>query len=675
MTVDEHDAEGPRTFDHNAEAEVHLSTDTGGTFTDFVSIDGRGIQGYKLLSTPHDPSICIARGLERFNSLASFSHGTTVATNAVLERKGDRTALVTSQGFRDVVFIGRQQRQHLYSFSDLKPKPLILRKDVFELDERVDSTGQVLRPLKLEDVERLARHLSELRYDSVAVVFLFSFLNPDHESMVGSVLRKAEMDVSLSSEVLPEYREYERTSTTLLDAYIRRKLGSYLATLQGVIGTKGLDQFHVMESEGGVAPSSIVERIPAKGLLSGPAGGVSGAVHLGKRIGVRNLITLDMGGTSTDVARITDLLPEYTTESKISGLPLSRRNLDIITIGAGGGSIADVDTGGAIRVGPESAGADPGPVCYGRGGQKVTVTDVNLLAGFLNPVDFLGKGRNLDVDQTMECTKALSRSLGCSVDETILGVRKVVNHSMAGALRMVTTEAGKDPGEYALVAFGGAGPIHAADLARELGMKKVIIPVAAGMFSAFGILISDVLHSFSRTDVTPLKIRNLETGQTIMHEFQRKGADLLEKSGIGPDDQRFLPSVDIRYRGQSWSLNIPFSPEIERLTQSFKESYQEKFGYALEEEMEIVNFRMEARGKRSIPTIPDLRENEGSQAIGERQCLFNGWETTPIFMRKLFGSGFSISGPCIIEDNGSTIVIPPGCKVKVDRTGTLEVSV
>ena len=380
-----------------------------------------------------------------------------------------------------------------------------------------------------------------------------------------------------------------------------------------------------------------------------------------------------MGGTSTDVARITDLIPEYTTESRISGLPLSRRNLDIVTIGAGGGSIAAVDIGGAIMVGPESAGAHPGPVCYGLGGQAVTVTDVNLLAGYLNPMNFLGEGKHLAVTNTRTAVEKLAQRLGFTLDETIQGVRKVVNHTMAAALRMVTTEAGKDPKEYALVAFGGAGPIHSVELARELGMRKVIVPVAAGMFSAYGILISDVLHSFSRTKVMHIKEPNLQVVSGILDAYIHQGAKNLAESGIPDSDHRFLPSVDVRYCGQSWFLNIPFSQDIDTLERSFRSSYLKKFGYTLDGDMEIVNIRLEARGKRFIPPKSDLPSDRGSEPYEMRNCLFDEWEEVPVYRREGLGSGFSWSGACIIEDNGSTIVIPPGSRIGIDTTGTLEV--
>jgi len=474
---------------------------------------------------------------------------------------------------------------------------------------------------------------------------------------------------------MPEYREYERTSTTLMDAYIKEKLGSYLASLAEHLVRYGISNYHVMESEGGVAPSRIIQRTPSKGLLSGPAGGVSGAVHVGKAIGLKNMITLDMGGTSTDIARITGLKPEFTSEGKISGLPLCRRSLNIVTIGAGGGSIASVDGGGALTVGPESAGAQPGPVCYDLGGEEVTVTDVNLLAGYLNPVDFLRKGRDLSLEKTRKAVKILSGKLGFDPVDTIQGVRKVVNHTMAAALRMVTTEAGKDPADYSLFAFGGAGPVHAASLARELGMKKVVVPFSAGMFSAYGILISDVVHSFSVTKVIPLGKPVLEEASRIFADFARKGSEDLLKSGITREQHEFHPFVDIRYRGQSYSLTIPFFDDLNTLQENFEKNYKEKYGYSLEGKMEIVNFRMEARGQRFLPKLPEIGETRSSEPYALRDCLFGEWMKVPIYRRHDLGAGFRYSGACVVEDNGSTVVIPPGSEITVDIHGNLEVKV
>ena len=654
---------------------THLSTDTGGTFTDFVHIDEHGVHGFKRLSTPDDPTRCLSRGLDWIGSIASFSHGTTVATNAVLERKGDRTALLTTAGFEDVIFIGRQQRQHLYSFHDLRPSPLIGREDCYGVRERVDRDGSVLVPMDEDEIRDIAQDLVRKGYCSAAVSYLFSFLNPHHEEITERILKESGIRVSRSSSVLPEYREYERTSTTLLDAYVQDTLGSYLSSLGTILDGRGIAAYHVMESEGGVALSGIIARTPSKGLLSGPAGGVSGAIHLGEKIGLPNLITLDMGGTSTDIARITNLRPEYTTDAKISGLPLCRRSLNIVTIGAGGGSISGIDPGGAIKVGPESSGAHPGPVCYGQGGDQVTVTDVNLLAGYFNPKDFLGKRRDLVLPPTKKAVDRLSRKLGYGLEETIHGILRVVDHNMAGALRKVTTEAGKDPAEYALFAFGGAGPVHAVSLARELGMKRILVPFTAGMFSAYGILISDVVHSFSRTRILSMTDQHVREVRGVLGRFAEEGKDLLTNGGIDPDQQRVIPSVDMRYKGQSYSINIPFDDDPKELLLKFQREYTNAYGYSLDGEAEIVNIRLEARGCRFRFPLPEISGEHTNEPYDRKECLFGEWMEVPIFRRIDLGSGFSHSGACIVEDVGSTAVIPSGSKVMVDRHGNLEVRV
>lgn len=654
---------------------IHLSTDTGGTFTDFVYMDAEGVHGFKRLSTPDDPTRCLSEGLEWIRSMTSFSHGTTVATNAVLERKGDRTALLTTAGFEDVIFIGRQQRQHLYSFHDLRPSPLIGREDCYGVGERIDRDGRILVPLDENEIRDISQDLVRKGYRSAAVSYLFSFLNPVHEEITERILRESDIRVSRSSNVLPEYREYERTSTTLLDAYVQERLGSYLSSLGAILNIRGISTYYVMESEGGVAPSEIIARTPSKGLLSGPAGGVSGAIHLGGRIGLHNMITFDMGGTSTDIARITDLRPDYTTDARISGLPLCRRSLNIVTIGAGGGSISGIDAGGAITVGPESAGAHPGPVCYGLGGKEVTVTDVNLLAGYLNPVDFLGKGRDLDIPGTKNVVERLSRKLGYGFEETIEGILNVVNHTMAGALRMVTTEAGKDPTHYVLFAFGGAGPVHAVPLARELGMNRVLVPFMAGMFSAYGILTSDVVHSFSGTRILTLAEPHVRKVSGILESYSEEGRDLLTKEGIRPDLQRVIPSVDMRYRGQSYFLNIPFHDDPGELLRRFEEEYTNGYGYSLDGEVEIVNIRLEARGGRSTFPPPEIPDNRSNEPYHRKDCLFGEWMEVPVFRRKDLGPGFDHSGACVVEDVGSTMVIPPRSRSVMDRHGNLEVMI
>jgi len=657
--------------------DVHLSSDTGGTFTDFVYVENGELRYFKMLSTPDDPSRSLREGLRGFDGLTSFSHGTTVATNAVLERKGDRTALVTTAGFRDVIFIGRQQRQHLYRFTDMKPEPLILREDVYELEERVDPGGNVLIPLDTREAGALAQELAGRGYDSVAVSFLFSFMNPVHERLVGKALERHGLQASLSSEVLREYREYERTSTTLTDAYIKGKLGSYLRGLREILASRGPGTYYVMRSDGGVSGWEHTISQPSGALLSGPAGGVIGALHLGEALDIRNIITLDMGGTSTDVSAIKDLSPSLTQEGKIDGLPVSLRTLDIVTIGAGGGSIAEADAGGALKVGPESAGAAPGPVCYDLGGARVTVTDANFLSGFLRPGDFLGPGRDLNREKSRRAMEKLAAALGMSAKETVRGILSLVNHRMASALRMVTTELGEDPGDYTLFAFGGAGPLHCAALARELGMKKIMVPLAAGVFSAYGILMADVVQAYSRTRVMPLSSGNLaEVAVPILESFEEKAARVLREEGIPGERMSFIPSLDLRYMGQSYHLNVRFHDGVAAIMEDFRRSYLDRYGYSVPgDEIEIVNIRLEARGARERPPLPVISDEGSGRPYTTRECLFDEWIETPVYRRRDIPPGYREHGPAVIEDRGSTIVVPPGAGFITDVHGNLEVGV
>lgn len=680
-------------FHHTHDKSIHLSTDTGGTFTDFVYLDEKGLHTFKELSTPSNPVNGIASGLTGFHDLHSFSHGTTVATNAVLERKGDRTALVTTKGFRDILAIARQKRSHLYSMKTMRPDPLIDRHDIFEVDERVGPDGRVLRAIDKDELLHLADVIGGRGYQSIAVSYLFSFLYPEHEILTGHILSETGLNVSLSSTVLPEYREYERTSSTVIDAFVKGKLNLYMNDLGKLLERYRIEKYYIMESEGGVAPAEEVMRVPSKGLLSGPAGGVSGALYLAEKIGMNDLITFDMGGTSTDISRITDLRPEYTTGTMISGLPISRKCINIVTIGAGGGSIARLDMGNAITVGPESSGANPGPVCYDLGGEEITVTDTNLLAGYINPDDFLGKGRDLNVTRTHEIMESLARKLDYDMEETIQGILKVVNHNMASALRMVTTEVGKDPARHTLFSFGGAGPLHAVELARELGMERVLIPFAAGMFSAFGILISDVVHSYSVTRVMILNSAAIPVVEEIINGFIEDGREKILDDGIPPDQIQFLPTLDLRYHGQSYSLNLPIdllmksdvarsqensvtpSDIAARIRKDFESMYHERFGYLIPGEIEIVNIRLETRGRRPVPDLAEKESNGINEYYTKRDCLFGEWMEVPVFRRSDLDPGFTSETTAIIEDNGSTIVLPPGTKWKVDRFGNLEVRV
>jgi N-methylhydantoinase A len=500
---------------------MHISTDIGGTFTDFVIVDeyGKSIT-FKVPSTPGDPELAVQNGLEKYFTIHSqqetrgdpiFSHGTTVATNSVIERKGSRTAMVTSKGFLDLLEIGRQSRPSLYDFKTTRPEPLVPKALMFELEERIGADGKVLKKLNRSQINKLIKEIEEVNktkygtdpIETIAVNFLFSFLNPAHEQMVYDQFKKrSRITPVISSDVLPEFREYERFSTTVLEAFLRNKIEKYLGNLMNILKRNKINNFYIMQSNGGVASGINVKKRSITTLLSGPSAGVAAAKYVGDKLGIDNLITFDMGGTSTDVSTVIDGKKKWTSEGNIEGLPLSIPILDIVTIGAGGGSNAWLDEGGALRVGPESSGAVPGPICYSNGGEKVTVTDCDLLAGYLDPNYFLDSEMNLDHKLTEKITSRFAADIGLKFNQTVNGVIKVVNSNMIRAVRKVSVERGYDPQDFTLIAFGGAGPVHAAALARDLNIPRVIVPPSPGTFSALGLIVSSIQADYSKTELT-----------------------------------------------------------------------------------------------------------------------------------------------------------------------------
>ncbi|MBW1858994.1 MAG: hydantoinase/oxoprolinase family protein, partial [Deltaproteobacteria bacterium] len=495
---------------------MRVSTDIGGTFTDVVTLDKNTIRGWKVLSTPTSPDRAVSRAMGALSGMSSFSHGTTVATNALLERKGAKVALLTTRGFRDLLYIARQQRPRLYDFDCARSKPVVSRDLCFEVPERVAPDGTVLLALAPAEAATLADHVIGAGAEAAAICLLFSYKNPSHEMLLEEALTKHGIPVSRSSHIIPEFREFERASTTTINAFLQPIVDTYVEKIRSTIQEAGgPDDYYVMKSGGGVAASREVN--PVEMLLSGPAGGVAGGLLLGKHLNKKNLITFDMGGTSADFS---------------AGLPVRLPILDITTIGAGGGSIGWVDQGGALRVGPQSAGSEPGPACYNRGGTLPTVTDANLLSGILDPDSFRGTGITLNPDKARQAIQSLAVSAGLNEEEIIRGVRSVVNANMLRGIRRATVEKGLDARECALFAFGGAGPIHAAELAMELGIKEVLIPPMAGMFSALGILMSDVKLDFGQTLVGKWNKDTRRTTDEILEQFKAIALRSLARQGL-----------------------------------------------------------------------------------------------------------------------------------------------
>lgn len=655
---------------------MHISTDIGGTFTDFVIFDGEKIRTFKVPSTPEKPELAIQKGLERHGGTATlFSHGATIATNAVLERKGSKIGLITTKGFADVLKIGRQKRSHLYTFDSTRPKPLV---DIyFEISERVSSKGEVIMSPAKEEIRAVVERLKAQGIDSVAICFLFAFLNPENEMIVrDSVLKlKNGISVSCSSEVLPEFREYERMSTTVLDAYLKRIVERYITNLEAILANKAVAQFYVMQSNGGVVKSGVMKKKPVNMLLSGPAGGVAASKFLSELVGIEHLITFDMGGTSADVSTVVNGILSWTSEGSIDGLPLKMPLVDIVTVGAGGGSIAWLDGGGALRVGPESAGAFPGPICYGLDGKDVTVTDCDLLCGFINPNYFLGGEMVLDAEKAKRGVEKFADEIGMSYEDTILGVWKVVNSNMNKAIRVVSVEKGLDVRDFSLIAFGGAGPVHAAALAKALGIPRVIVPYASGVFSAYGIMVSDVQLDYGRTKILRARGVELEAEEFItetMEDFTAEAKRELTEQDIDFEDAMLFPSMDMRYVGQSYEINVGFKG-LEDARNRFHESHSRLYGYSMPaEDVEIVNIRLRVIASRTKPEPPKTSGEAKGKPVEHREVLFEeGRENTPVFRREDLPAYFEHEGAAIIEGKDSTVVVLPGMRFSVDEYGDI----
>jgi N-methylhydantoinase A len=637
---------------------ARVGVDVGGTFTDLVALAGGRIVTAKVPSTPHDQSEGVLRSIEASGVPAAevdaLAHGMTVATNALLERRGARTALVTTAGFRDVIEIGRQARPSLYDLTEDRPPALVPRELRFTVRERMGPDGE-LEPLDRGSLDEAIDALHDADVEAVAVCLVFAFAHPEHERAVAEAVREAlpGVHVSLSSDVLPEFREYERFSTTVADAYLAPALGSYLSRLRERTTEAGLPDPLVMQSSGGVIGIEDAGRGAAAFALSGPAGGVVGAAHAAAASGYRDLLTFDMGGTSTDVGAVIDGRVTTTTESTIGGVPLKLPAVDVHTVSAGGGSIAWADPGGALRVGPRSAGADPGPAAYGRGGEMPTVTDANVFLGYIADGATLGGELVLERERAETALATLGERLGLDALNTALGTVSVAEAEMVRALRVVSVERGIDPRELVLVAFGGAGPLHACALAEELGTRTVLVPRASGVLSALGLALSDLRRDY----VKPL----LGSGAGAGAAFEQMERRAREELG----DPVLERASDMRYRGQSFELTVSDG-------QSFHDAHERRYGYRLDdEEVELVNARVTATVERERPPLRDEPGEGDAQAGSRRASVDGGWVDLAVYDRDRMGAGSRVEGPAIVELRESTCLVRAGWAGAVDEAGTL----
>ena len=648
-----------------------IGVDTGGTFTDFIWKDDDQWGEYKLLSTPANPAEAVLEGIRHITADREYSlvHGSTVATNAILEKRGALTALVTNRNFEDVIEIARQNRGQLYNFFYRKNPPLIPRELRFGLPGRVNQAGEITEELTAAEIETLLEPLTAAQVESIAVSFLFSFNKPEHELKVRQVLARLDIPISLSHETLAEFREYERTSTTVINAYVSPKMRRYITFLSERIGNR---PFRIMQSNGGSISAETAMRESVRTILSGPAGGAVGAFELGKIAGFPRLITFDMGGTSTDVALIDGKLP-LTMESSIAEYPVKVPMIDIHTVGAGGGSIASIDAGGSLKVGPESAGADPGPICYGKG-NEITVTDANLFLGRLIPDHFLGGNMDLEASALNRHFESLARKLKLTPEELAEGVLSVANTTMERAIKVISVERGFDPREFTLFSFGGAGGLHAAYLARDLNMTQVFIPCNPGILSAAGMLMSDVIKDYSQTVMLSEGDIVRDTLELHFSPLESRGREDLLEEGVDPARISLERYLDMRYQGQSYEIMVPFGANF---TEQFHLLHEKTYGYCnRNKNVEVVNVRLRALGRPEKPEFPRMEFSGEKPApdafLDEREVVFDGIkEKTRIISRDRLHNGNLFDGPAILVEYSSTIVVPPFASGRVDEFGNI----
>lgn len=678
-----------------------IGVDVGGTFTDLTLVDvaAQRVAIHKVLSTPADPSRAIMTGVTEllareqvdFNLVDYFGHGTTVATNVLIEKKGSKTGLLVTAGFKDLLEIGRQTRPALYDLQKEKPAPLVpghLRK---EIPERVYHNGDIRTPVDVDALKQAVAELHSAGVESIAICFLFSFVNPDHEKTALAIVRDLFPDayVTASHQVVPEFREFARLSTTVLNAYLGPVMRRYLGNLQTSVRQAGIRQDpYITQSNGGIL--SLQESIasPVRTAVSGPSAGVMAATHVGRLVGLDNLITLDMGGTSADISLIHRGQPLLSMERTVEGWPVRIPMLDIVTIGAGGGSIAWLDAGGALKVGPQSAGANPGPACYGFGGTLPTVTDANVTLGRMNPQRILGGRMALKTELAQTAIQShIAQPTRLSLLNAASGMIDVVNANMVRAMRLVSVERGYDPREFTMVAFGGAGPVHAVALAQELGIPRVLVPPAPGTLCSLGLLVTDIRVDFVRS--LPLK-PNPESLPKIVRIFDELVADgrrALDKENVPEAKRRLTRWIEARYQRQNFELPIPVQDQdltqagIAGLAEKFHAEHKRLYGYARPQApVEFVNFRLTAVGelpKAPIPLCP-ARNGNKPPSFGQRDVFFKdavGYVTTPLYQRDELRVGDCIVGPAIIEQMDATTVLPPQMPLRVDEYGNLLIEV
>ncbi|MGF7209862.1 N-methylhydantoinase A [Skermanella aerolata] len=667
--------------------QYRLGIDIGGTFTDFVAYDENdlALKGWKNLSTPADPVEGIMTGLRAFGAIddiATIRLGTTVATNALLEGKGARVAYVSTRGFRDVPFIGRGNRKHHYDLAWVKPKPFVKRRDTYEVDERIGPSGEVLEALDEAGVREIAGRIrAGGGIEAIAVMLLHSYLSPGHERRIKEIFAEElpDIPVSISYEVLPKWKEHFRSSTTICDAFIKPVVKSRIGSMQERLRAEGVDaKLVIMRSNDGEMSAEAAADSPIQLAMSGPTGGVIAAKQTARLLGLNNLVTLDMGGTSTDVSTVVGGKEKFTTDFEIEwGRPIQVPMIDIRSIGAGGGSIARIDAGGMLVVGPESAGADPGPACYGKGGALPTVTDANVVLGRISAGNFLGGAMSLNAEAAHAAVAPIAEALGLPVEQAALAIVRIANNNMVGALHTVLTEQGLDPRDFVLVAFGGAGPPHVSDLMTDASIPRGLVPNFPGQFSAFGFTMADARVDRYRTVQLNSRFFDRDRARSSMRALiDECRADLAAQ---GHEKVEIMRSVEMRYLGQNYELEIPIEAEeftdeeVSRVFDSFHEQHRARFGFRLDDHVELVNFLVTGIARTGEMTLPEIEASIAPCEPKTRRPVWfaGGWSDTPVYWRPDLRAGDRIAGPALVEEDASVTVLDPGKTLEVDKFGNL----
>ncbi|MDD9906832.1 MAG: hydantoinase/oxoprolinase family protein [Rhodospirillaceae bacterium] len=665
---------------------ITIGVDVGGTFTDLVLRDGRtgAMRSLKTPSTPEDLARGVMTAIRQAEvpdaDIAGITHGMTVATNTALEMNGARLGVITTEGHRDVLVVGRGNRTKLYDIKAVRPVPLVPRRRILEVTERLTASGAVHKPLDEKQVVAACKRLEAAKVEAIAICFLHAYANPAHELRAAEIVRAQlpGIPVSLSHEILPEYREFERFSTTALNAYVGPKVSGYLNTLSRNLTTSGIDApLRIMGSNGGTWRAAAIAAEPVNSMLSGPAGGVTASIGVARLLGLPDIITYDMGGTSTDACLVRNYSHDMTTEGHVGMWPNRAPQIEIKTVGAGGGSIAYLDTGNFLQVGPRSAGALPGPACYGRGGTEPTVTDANVLLGRFRPDQAIGGEIAIDTAAAETAIGTLGETLSLSPARMAEGIVRIAVARMTGTVKEISVMRGLDPRDFTLFAYGGAGPLHAAAIADELGMTRIVIPPMPGAFSAYGLLAADTRYDVTQTRLTKLDNTDWATLQDILTPLRTRATERLAEDGFTGDKVRLQTSLEMRYVGQAFELATAVpdgAAKIADIENAFRAAYEERYGQLDEGPVEIVSFRVIGIGLSDRTDLPEqVVDGDLSDAeIGRRPVVFGGTaQETSIYRRPDLPTGIAIPGPAIIEEDGATTVVPPGFTASQDRYGIM----